>query len=299
MRLLLTGGTGFIGRVVLHQLISRGHDVTSVVRPTSRPAGPGQVVNVSLGSDRAVEKILNNCSKCDAIVHVAACISYDDLCSDLIRVNCMGMQQLLTLAQEWRVGSFVNISGITVVGRPLQHPITEAHPTAPRTTYHATKLFSEHLLEAAADSQLQGVSLRVTAPVGPGMPAGRILSAFVEKAMNNEPLLLSGRGTRRQNYVDVRDVADAIVRCLEHQPRGVYNLGGLSTLSNLQLAESCIRVLASNSTIGFTDAPDPADDEVWDVSSEAAKAAFQYQPLHDMESSIRAVAHEYSERKCQ
>jgi nucleoside-diphosphate-sugar epimerase len=293
VKLLLTGGTGFIGRVALRHLSSRGHEVISVIRSTVTPAGPDQVVNATLGSDDAIETILKNCGRCEAIVHVAACINYDNLCPDLVRVNCVGMQQLLTIAQEWRVRHFVNISGITVLGRPLEHPITEEHPTAPRTTYHATKLFGEHLLELASNSQLAGVSLRVTAPVGPGMPAGRILSVFVQKAIENQPLLLSGRGTRRQNYVDVRDIADAIVGCLDHRPRGVYNLGGPSTLSNLQLAESCIRALDSNSTTGFTGAPDQADDEVWDVSSDAAKTAFQYQPIHDIESSLKAVAHGY------
>ncbi len=293
MRVLLTGASGFIGRTTAELLRSSGCEVVGLVHSSAAPTAVAHVVQATLGSDDAVETILTNCDRCEAIVHAAACINYDKFCPALIHVNCAGTQQVLAVAQEWRVKTFVNISGITVLGRPLEHPITEEHPTAPRTTYHATKLFAEHLLASASMPQLAGVSLRVTAPVGPGMPAGGILPVFVRNAIQNRPLPLSGRGTRVQNYVDVRDIAEAIVGCLGLRPTGVFNLGGPSTLSNLELAKSCIRVLSSSSTTGFTGAPDPADDDVWDVSSDAAKVAFQYQPIHDIESSIKAVGHEH------
>ncbi len=293
MNILLTGVSGFVGRVAAERLHSLGHRVIGLIHSSPAPPTVSHALRAALGSDDAIDTILANCDRCEAIVHAAACLNYDDACPDLIRVNCLGMQQMCAIAQEWRVRSFVNISGITVLGRPIEHPITEGHPTTPRTVYHASKLFGEHLLASASMPWLAPVSLRVTAPVGPGMPAGRILPVFVRKAAGNRPLPLNGRGTRIQNYVDVRDIADAIVGCLEYRPIGTFNLGGPATLSNLELAESCIRVLNSNSTIHFTGAPDPADHLVWDVSIDAAKDAFQYKPVHGIKSSIEAVASEY------
>ena len=146
MRVLLTGTSGFIGRAFVGPLRSNGHHIIGLAHSSATPAEVTQVVQASLGNDDAIETILTNCDRCETIVHAAACINYNDFCPDLIRVNCMGMQQILTIAKEWHVKTFVNISGITVLGRPLEHPITEEHPTSPRTTYHATKLFGEQTI---------------------------------------------------------------------------------------------------------------------------------------------------------
>ena len=78
-------------------------------------------------------------------------------------------------------------------GRPSPLPVTEAHPTNPLTAYHASKLYGEHLVAIAA-RRLPAVSLRLTAPVGPGMPAGRILTVFVRRALAGEQLTVAGEG---------------------------------------------------------------------------------------------------------
>ena len=295
MRVLLTGVSGFIGRVAALRLRSYGHEVVGLVHSSAAPPSVTQVVRATLGSEDAAESVTASCDPCEAIVHAAACIRYENLNRDLIRVNCLGTQQLLEIAHGWNVTNFINISSIGVLGQPREHPITEGHPTAPQTTYHATKLFGEHLVASLAiGPDMARSSLRVTAPVGPGMPEERLLRVLVKNALDDRPLLLYGHGTRRQNYVDVRDVADAIVGCLEQQPTGVFNIGGVTAVSNLQLAEKCIQVLGSKSSIQFVEGtPDPADDEDWDVSSKSASVAFKYRPCHDIDSSINAVARDF------
>ena len=293
MKVLFTGATGFIGRVASQHLRSRGHDVINVTRSHVTPTGCVQQIHATLGSDGFVKTLLSQSDRCEAIVHAAACIDYDNLHPDLIRVNCLGTQQILAIAEEWKVRRVIYTSSLPVVGRPLLCPIAEEHTTFPRTTYHATKLFGEHLLAVASLPEMACASLRITAPVGPGMPDNRILSTFVRRALENRPLTLSGKGTRRQNYVDIRDIADAIVACVERGPKGVFNIGGAADISNHELAKTCIRLLESKSTIEFTGTPDPADDEVWSVCIDAAQKAFEYRPRHDMASSIKAVAQQY------
>jgi nucleoside-diphosphate-sugar epimerase len=250
----------------------------------------------TIGGASFVDRLLAECPRCDAIVHAAACINFDPLCSDVILVNCLGTQQILSIAETWSVRRLVYLSSVPVIGRPEEHPITERHPTSPRTTYHATKLFGEHLLAAASAPGTAYVSLRLTAPVGAGMPDARILPQFVRSALRDQPLSVHGRGTRRQNYVDVRDVAAAIAQCVELGPRGVFIVGGPSAISNWELAEACVRVVRSRSAIESTGQPDPADDEIWDVTCDAALRAWGYQPQHDIESSIVAVAQEMKQR---
>ena len=294
MKVLLTGASGFIGRAVLARLRSNGHDVTCLMRASGTSVDCNQVVHATLGSDTFTETVLANSEPCETIVHAAACISDDNLHPDLIRVNCMGTQQVLSVAANWKTRRIVFLSSLSVVGQPLLHPITEAHGTCPRTTYQATKLFGERLLAAAAGSLCATAALRISAPVGPNMPYNRILSVFVREALLNRHLRLHGQGTRQQNYVDVRDVADAVAACVEQDVAGVFNVGGATTISNRELAETCVRLLDSGSVIQFSDIPDPADEEVWDVSIDAANKAFGYVPQHDIESSIRAVMRQYT-----
>ncbi len=287
MRILLTGASGFVGSAAARHLKSYGHHIITLIHRCPVPSPVTQMIQATLGVEDTVETIIQDCEPCEAIVHIAACINYDTFCPDISRVNCIGMQQILAVAHTWGVQTFIYISSIGVLGQPIEHPITEQHPTTPQTAYHASKLFGEHLL---ASTSTPGVSLRVTSPVGPGIPMGRIMSIFVQQALENRSLQLKGRGKRRQNYVDVRDIARAITCCLKYHPIGVFNIGGSAVVSNLELAEVCIRQLKSKSTIEFTGTPDPADDEVWDVCSQRAKDVFHYKANHNLESSIKAVA---------
>lgn len=289
MNIFLTGSTGFIGRVTLRRLLKAGYDVSTPVRSATADSTGTKIVHAVLGSGDFVNTVLSQSEKCDAIIHIAACIDYDQSNTELIKVNCLGMQQLLSLAKVWGTKRFVYLSGASVIGIPVSHPITEEHPALPRTVYHASKLFGEHLLSQATGVDMAGASLRVTAPIGFGMPRHRVLSTFVRRALENRPLVLMGRGTRRQNYVDVRDVGDGVIKALECRACGVFNIGGVGTVSNIELAEECIRVTRSDSKIEFAGTEDPGDGELWDVSIDAAGKAFGYRPEHDLASSIESV----------
>ena len=111
--------------------------------------------------------------------------------------------------------------------------------------------------------------------------------------MQDEQLEMVGKGTRVQNYVDVRDVATAIELSLRSEANGVFNVGGATSISNRHLAQMCIGCLNSNSAVHFSESVDPDDSIVWDVSSEAAAEVLDYWPAHGIQSSIRAVAEYY------
>ena len=139
-------------------------------------------------------------------------------------------------------------------------------------------------------------SLRLTSPVGPGMAADRILSVFVRRALDGDPLLLAGRGTRRQDYVNVRDVAAAVASCLRERAAGLFNIAAGQSTSNLELAEKCGRLLGSSSEIGFTGVDDPDEGPNWDVSIAEPRRRFAYRPQFTLDHSILAVADDNAHR---
>jgi nucleoside-diphosphate-sugar epimerase len=149
-------------------------------------------------------------------------------------------------------------------------------------------LFGEHLVRLAASPALRTASLRLTSPIGPGTPPGRIFSEFAGRARRGEPLVLAGQGGRRQNYVDVRDIARAVGQCLQTGASGIFNVAGTADVSNLELARCCIQTLGSASPVAFSGTADPEEHIAWVVSTEKARRSFGYQPVHSLADSIQA-----------
>ncbi|MGA3039392.1 MAG: NAD(P)-dependent oxidoreductase [Bryobacteraceae bacterium] len=292
MRVLLTGNTGQVGRSIAAHLVARGYEVAGASRRPAALAGLAGHVEVALGAADAVERIAGAIPACEGIVHAAAAISHDLNDPSISLVNCLGTQQIVKLAGIWGARRLIYISSVPVIGRPLQYPITEEHPVQPATAYHASKLYGEHLVRLAGERQCSTVSLRLTSPAGPGTPENRILAVFVRRALAHQPIQVLGRGTRRQNYVDVRDVAAAVEMCLRNTAGGVYNVAAAASIGNYDLARACIDALGSSSTVEYTGKPDPEEGVAWDVSIEKARRDFGYSPACGIADSILATAHE-------
>jgi UDP-glucose 4-epimerase len=285
---LVTGASGHIGGTVARALVRDGHDVVALSRRWTKIPGLAQSHMIDIGAPGLTARLAEQ--PCDAIVHAAASMATDPHAPSLPLVNALGTQQLLALAELWRVRAFVYLSSIAVIGTPHELPITEAHPTAPASAYAASKLYGEQLTALAAQRGVAASSLRVTSPIGPGMAAGRIVSVFVERALAGEPLMLAGRGGRRQDFVDVRDVAAAVLACLAERACGAFNVAAGCSVSNVELARLCVQVLESRSEVVFSDRDDPDEALHWDVSIDRARVQLGYEPRHELRDSMRAVA---------
>ncbi|MGH9504281.1 MAG: NAD-dependent epimerase/dehydratase family protein [Terriglobales bacterium] len=299
MRVFITGVTGQVGRAIAAHLAGQGYHVTGLSRRFRTVPGLFEHVEACLGSENAIELICHEVQPCEAIVHAAASMSHDNGDPSISLTNCLGTQQILKLAAIWGSSQLVYLSSVPVIGRPLQHPITEDHPTRPSTAYHASKLYGERLMHLAESASCRAASLRLTSPSGPGTPENRILSVFVSRAIAGSPLQVLGQGTRKQNYVDVRDVAAAVETCLTRHASGVYNVASAESISNHELARICIDELGSYSRVEFVAKPDPEEGTVWDVSISKACRDLDYRPRLTIRDSIRAVAEEMSHRSNQ
>lgn len=291
MRVLVTGAGGLVGSAIARHLQRAGHEVVGVARDlTGRGEALETAVSLDLGAPGAAATLNQSQPPCQAIVHAAASTALDPFAAAVSLTNGLGTQQMLELAVRWRVRSFVYVSSIGVIGRPVEIPITERHPVQPVTAYHASKLYGEHLVRVVCGADIPGVCLRITAPVGPGMPAERILPTFVTRAAAGRPLELAGRGTRAQDYVDVRDVARAVAASIQTGATGILNVGSGRCVSNRQLAECCVALLSSSSEIRVSGSPDVDDGVRWEVSISEAARQLGYKPSCSLEDSILQLA---------
>jgi UDP-glucose 4-epimerase len=291
VRILVTGSSGHVGGAIAEHLMQEGHEVIGLSRRvTKRNRLLSGAVAADIGQPDLIGSLDVERLRCEAVVHAAAALDKDPHALSISLTNGVGTQQVLELAARWQVSSFVYLSSVPVIGRPRQLPIDEAHPTDPVTAYHASKLYGEHLVGVAALSGMPAVSLRLTAPVGPGMPDGRILSVFVRRALAGEALELAGEGTRLQDYVDVRDIARAAQASLERRATGVLNIGSGRPVSNLELAQRCVAAVGSRSEVRLSGVPDPEEGLRWEVSIARAAEVIDYSPRQSIDDSINAVA---------
>ena len=162
----------------------------------------------------------------------------------------------------------------------------EQHPLAPQTTYHVSKLAAEYMLQTGS---IPVTILRVPAPTGLGMSPNSILPTFVKRCVQNEPLMLAGKGGRIQTYLSASEIARAVELSLSNESSGVYLLPGES-VSNIQLAELCQKVLGKQSGIMLTGRPDPHEKEIWDVSGEKIARELGFIPQMSLEEQILMLA---------
>jgi UDP-glucose 4-epimerase len=296
LRVLVTGASGLVGGAIASFLQGQGWDVVGLSRTSSQKKCPSKYILADIGKMSLAKKISDNLPPCDTIIHAAASMDVGLYTTSISLTNCLGTQQILELANIWHSTNLIYISSVPVIGTPKQLPITEDHPTNPPTAYHASKLFGENLIQIAARNGLAGTILRITSPVGTKMPENRILPVFVKRALADEPLHIAGNGTRRQNYVDVRDISEIVENCLRQHVFGLFNIAGEHSISNKELAEICVQTLGSASKINFTGQPDPEESIAWDVSIAKAKKCLGYDPHYSIEDSISSIGEEYAAR---
>lgn len=296
MRVLITGINGHIGRAIAKQLIQTGNEVIGIGRSECKVSGVFQYVHEDISDINFIKNISMQIKPCSIIIHGASSMSNSFLDQSIGLTNCLGTQQIIGLACKWSVEQFIYLSSIQVIGIPQCEQITENHPVKPLTVYHASKLYGEYLARIAENSGIRTVIFRIASPVGPGMERERIFSVFVKNALNNLPLVLLGQGTRRQSYVDVRDIALAVEKCISNEASGLYNIAGGYSITNALLAERCIKLLNSSSRIIFSERPDPEENLDWNISIEKISSQIGYTPKYNIDESITALGEEYENR---
>lgn len=271
MRVLVTGSNGFIGKYITKTFSENGYEVVGVgLKKESNNPYISRYFNWDMGHEPIPEEILH--TKVNCIIHAAASLDKTDDNIELIYSNCIGTFRVYELAKSISTESVILLSGVPILGLHCNQIIDEKTVPNPETMYHATKASQEFILNQLSKTGIRICSLRIPSPIGPGQPEKTIVPIFVRRAMNNEKIILSGKGTRRQNYVDVRDIADCIsFLCKTRSEQGTFVIGSEKTVSNYELAELCIKLARSSSNIVFNGKEDQSDDDNWTIDCSKLK----------------------------
>jgi UDP-glucose 4-epimerase len=243
MRVLVTGGAGFIGSHVVDRLQARGLEprIFDLVRSPHH----GRDVDTVLGDLCDRDSALRALRGCDAVMHLAAVADVDQVKTDPAhadRVNVRGTQVLLDAARELEIGRFIYASTIWVYGDAAgPEAVDEEAPLAlPKHFYTATKIAGE--MYTSSYTELYGLEhtiLRFGIPYGPRSRPTAVVAAFTAKALAGQPLTIAGDGTQSRRFVYVEDLAEGVVAALVPRAANrVYNLVGRENTSVRSIART-------------------------------------------------------------
>ncbi len=250
MRVLITGGAGFIGSHLCERFLADGHDVICVDSLLT-----GNVANVDPFFGRPgfvfikldCTEYLHIPGQLDAVLHFASPASPLDYLKypiETLKVGSLGTHKMLGLARE-KGARFLLASTSEVYGDPLVHPQPESYwgnvnTLGPRGVYDEAKRFAEAI--TMAYHRHHGVDTRIVRifnTYGPRMRAmdGRVIPAFLSEAIRGEPLTVFGDGSQTRSFCYVTDLVEGVVRLLasdEHMP---VNIGNPYEFTIMELAD--------------------------------------------------------------
>ena len=290
MNVLVTGSNGFIGHHICDFFKQKGCYVVGLGRKKESLATVDEYLNIDLDTNDIFDYQPDN--QIDAVIHLAADMRKEPYCVDVVSANCSGTQRLLQFCEQNKIETFLQLSSLPVIGHPVNHPITESHPICPPTVYHCTKVMEEILADyAMRQKHIRTASFRISAPVGIGMNPKTIFPTFVKYAVDNQDIVIYGKGLRQQTYIHVDDIASGLYSALlSSRCSGVYNLSSFNRISNVDLAKLCISHLNSDSKIVFNGLPDVYDSDIWDVSLDKIMRDTDYSPQISLEYCINELA---------
>jgi len=294
MRVLVTGGAGFIGSHLVALLAERGFKVRVLDNFSRSSVNLEDLggVEVVVGDVRDYDVVSKATRGVDVVVHLAALTDASEsleIPGEYLEVNVGGTLNVCRAARG--VESLIYASSAAVYGDALV-PVSEESPTRPISPYGASKLAGEAYVWAY--SRVNGykpVVLRLFNVYGPRQSRGYagVISEFVRRAVRGLDLIVYGDGLQTRDFIHVRDVVELIAGIVERGGvSGVYNIGSGAPVRIIDLAHMVIRVAGSTSRI-VHGPPRPGDIRYSQADISRAARELGFKPRVALEDGLREL----------
>lgn len=296
MKILVCGGSGFLGRHFMLSLQKKQHEIYCLDRyhapfleENKIPFIPGD-----FGERNLLKEVL---SGMDAVIHLACTTIPAESNSDPVfdaASNIVGSIQLIEEAARQGVGRVLFLSsGGTVYGKPRYTPIDEGHPTDPECSYGIGKLTVEKYLKLL--SRLYGFSgcaIRLANPYGEFQRTNAqqgVIPVFARKILHEEDISIWGDGSVKRDFVYVGDVAEAITALVENfEITGEINIGSGKATSILEIVEKLEKITGKQARCHYEKAR-KCDVPVNCLSIERARRLLQWEPKTDLDEGLSKI----------
>ncbi len=312
MRILITGGAGFIGSHLCDRYLADGHEV--IAMDNLKTGSTDNIAHLAghpryLFINHDVTHYIYVAGELDSVLHLASLpspVDYLNYPIQTLKVGALGTHNTLGLALA-KGARYLLASTSEVYGDPLVHPQDESYwgnvnPVGPRGVYDESKRFAEAL--TMAYDRYHGVDTRIVRifnTYGPRMRVddGRVVPNFISQALRGVPLTVYNHGKRTRAFCYVDDLVEGIVRLMEAEVEGPINMGNPSEISILDFAKLVIEVAESESEITFVV---PEDERTRDDPKQRcpditrARELLGWAPKVDLRDGLRRTIAYFRER---
>ncbi len=300
-RVIVTGGTGFIGSHLVDRLVQLGSKVTVITRtePKNNSNSQAKYVQSDIRDFPALKDIIARVNP-QTIFHLAASVNsrisslgWNDPVEDY-QINTLGTLGILMAVDELNIAPrIVYLSTAHVYGDPEYTPIDEKHVTNPTSPYGVSKLNAEKY--GLAFNKTKGVKiniLRLFHIYGPRQYKNVMFDLMTKLKDNPDTLEVIGTGNQLRDFLYISDVVDAILLVANEESTGeIYNVGGGVPISIRELAEEIVKVfnLESRTNIIYTDKTWEGDIPVLFADISKARKQLNFIPKVSLEEGLRRL----------
>jgi len=265
VRILVTGGGGFIGSALVLYLVKKGEKVTvfdnfSNSEKKNDSSEGIKVIKGDITDYNSLEKAIQNH---DVVIHLAAKIDVNESIlkpDETFAVNVDGTENVIKACLKNKIKNIVAISSAAVYGESKKLPVSETSPLQPMSPYGQSKMQMEKILEEyAIKYRLNIINLRLFNVYGKNQSAAYagVITKFIDNIKNNKPLVIFGDGSNTRDFISIEDVVYSIHKSIEHleNKRGnAYNIASGESISINDLAKLLLSISGKKIDIQFKQA---------------------------------------------
>lgn len=286
MNILVTGGSGFLGKHLLTALIKEH----SVINIDTRACDIAKTVVLDVTNQKDIEPYFEGI---DAVFHLASYIEAGESVEDpekYIKNNILGTLSVLESMRKHHVPMFIFSSSAAVYGEPLRTPIKEDDRTIPINPYGMTKLAMEGLVSSYAYAHgMTGVALRYFNLYGPGedhVPETHAIPRFIDQINTENPVTVWGDGKNTRDFIYIDDVVKAHLLALT-LPKGYHymNLSGKNATAVIDVIAKLEQIIGKKANISFNPKR-PGDPMELFADSTKAKEVLGWQAETDLQKGL-------------
>ncbi|MDY6787837.1 MAG: UDP-glucuronic acid decarboxylase family protein [candidate division WOR-3 bacterium] len=297
MKVIVTGGAGFIGSHLINRLLNKGNEIVCLD-------------NLRTGSLKNIEHFRDNPLfhfkehdvidpydiKADCIYNLACPASpvhYQKDPVNTMNSTVEGVRNAVNNALKYSI-PLLQSSTSEIYGDPLEHPQSEdywgnVNPLGPRACYNEAKRLGETLMYNYHEQY--GLDMRIVRifnTYGPNMQMndGRVISNFIIQALQNEDITIYGDGTQTRSFCYVDDMIDGLIKMMESSVHGPVNIGNDNETTILELARKVIELCKSLSNISFKALPEE-DPRRRKPDLQLAKEVLNWQPRVSLDEGLK------------
>ncbi len=297
MKIIVTGGSGFLGNHMIEALKENGHSIKNIDLVESNKPNDENLETI-IADIRDKDKMVDLIKDAEVVFHFAGLIEAGESVKNpqkFIDYNISGTLSVLEAMRVNNIKTIIFSSSAAIYGEPKNIPIKEDDPAMPINPYGMTKLAMEGLISSYVESHdFTGIALRYFNLYGPGenhQPETHAIPNFIKQVYQGEDIKIFGNGQHQRDYIHIGDIVDAHLKALDfaiNNPNKYHyiNLSTEKPSTTQEIAETIAAAMGKQASI--TNLPDrPGDPMVLYASAQKAKELLNWQAKVSIDDGIK------------